>query len=248
MTTDEDGKAQLDPDIHEQLTNDNKGETLRPIIKIDPNNIPTELHDLIPLAEKWGIPDRKLEETLLQEAPLSEIEALYQIVYLQDADIARYIRSPLSSEHSTGDEVEVFSALYELYFGAGSILQQKLPKRWLEIIGWPESCPNPELYMNQFPSELKPLIPFANKWANDEESVREPLIRLASTIELQEFTSVVKQIGIERIESRAAKMVYDEKREEGLHILMLMELLDFAESELNNRASTNPDIDIALGI
>lgn len=239
MTTNEDANAQSDPDIREQLTNDNHGKTPRPIIKIDPNNVPPELHPLIPYAEKWGIPDRKLQEMLLHEAPLAEIEELYQIMYPLWDDIDRFTILRSSPDEYASYEVAIFEVFRGAFNEASSIVLEKMPERWLEIIGWPEAWPSFALDPAKIPFELQPMIPFAQKWVIEDQGVRDTVFKLATNEELEELIAAVKQIGVERICDLAIKMPYEEGPE-GYALLLLMDMVREAEFDLRHRRNVTP--------
>lgn len=206
--------------------------------RVNPTNVPPELHPLIPHAEKWGIPDRKLQEALLREAPLSEIESLDQIIHSFSDDFWKFIDMHLPSEPQGSYELQIFNDFYWGFDEVGAILREKMPARWLEINGWPQAFRDSTIDPAKVTPELQPLVPYANKWAPREEFIREALISIAPTTELEEFITIVNRMGVDQIRSAAVKMGYDVNLQEGYALVLLTDLVGFAERELKKRHSS----------
>lgn len=205
--------------------------------RVNPANVPEELHILIPYAEKWGISDRRLQESLFKEASIQEVEEMYQTLYPLWDNIWKFRTLEVSPEEPRSYEIGIFDAFSMIFSDAFNILKKQRPKRLLEIIGWPERWPGPNLNAAKLPLELQSLVPFANIWANDEQSLRDFLFKLSTTEELEEFMAIVKKIGLEKISHAAIKITYDETLEQaGYVILMLLDLVDYIEDELRNRS------------
>jgi len=233
MTDDQNPNAQTNGDYEEQPKSDGQTETERPFVKVDPANVPTELHALIPYVEKWGILDKEQQQTLLREATLEEVEDLCVILYRAWDDIDRFT---IFHDEPESHEMEIFDALRAVFHEAFSILGEEKPERLREIIGWPEAWPGPKLDPAKVPSELHALIPYAEKWVINDEGVRWTAIRAATNEELNELVSAVNQIGDEVIRDLAFKMLDDEtQKEEGYIFALLMELEDHAELQLKRR-------------
>src|SRR5688572_17722699 len=81
----------------------------RPIIKVNPANVPPELHPLIPYAEKWGISDSKLQSKMLHEAPIEEILEIYEITYPLWDDIWDFVLSHPNPDDPVSHEVNIFN-------------------------------------------------------------------------------------------------------------------------------------------
>lgn len=74
----------------------------RPILKLDPANVPTHLRHIIPLAEKWGIGDDIIRNDLIDkssDAAKCELrDALYEPLERITAWINSFADRPLSPE------------------------------------------------------------------------------------------------------------------------------------------------------
>ncbi len=236
-------------------------------IKLDYTNVPSELHFLVPLAEKWGINNRDLLDTLLRKESPTYLENLIKAVDSLAIAKALYF-PPLDQPDSL--EAKTFRLLILAAGRAGNILNEakwqvnplgdsEIAKQaylndppeqdgkvWLKEIGWPELYPGIRLDTAKVPEELHSLLPYIEKWITDDDGVRLTLIEVANDDELEALVSVVKQIGKEKIRSIAGKLVYDETRHsEGIYILILVEQAENAEYELKSRRSDLPKSDIS---
>lgn len=227
MIDDQNPDEQTNTSSGEQQANDGQSEGKQPIIKLDPANVPPELHPLIPYAEKWGISDRELQRELLRKAPLAEIEELYAILYPIWESTWRFATSEKSPDILGNYEVGIFDAFLSVFSEASSILNEEMPERWLEIVGGPGKYPVFPFDPAKFPPELQPLIPHIKKWAKEDDGIRDTVIRVAPDVELEELVTIVNQIDEELIRDLAFKMLEDKTQEdEGYALLILMELVD----------------------
>jgi hypothetical protein len=213
--------------------------------RINPAHVPPELHILIPYA-KWSIPDRELQRTLLYEAPLAEIEELYTLLDPVKHDLGRFTESRPSTDEPGSYEVGIFDAFLPVLNETFSILDEKMPKRLLELVGWPEAYPGPKLDPAKIPVELHPLIPLAEKWVLSDDVIRMMVLKIASIAELQELVSTINQIGRPTIAHLAVKMTYDEtQRQEGYILLLLEDLAVHGEFELRDRLDSEHSSEIS---
>ncbi|MBI1278863.1 MAG: hypothetical protein GC179_12105 [Anaerolineaceae bacterium] len=197
-------------------------------IKLDAAKVPSELQTLIPYAEKWGILDKDLQNKMLHEASLEEVENLCTVMYPLWDEWNAFLTSHQSNENSKSHEVNSFKAFRPVFEEAFSILGEKRPQKLLEIIKWPEAWSSVNLDSTKLPSELLPLIPFAEKWAIEDEGVRWTAIKMITDAEVKELLSIVDQIGYERIDD----LIYttldnDSLRETAYTFVRLMELVDY---------------------
>jgi hypothetical protein len=74
----------------------------RPMVKLDPANVPTDLRHLVPLAEKWGIGDDIIRNDLIAKSPNVEKRELHDALYEPFERITDWLisfaGSPLSPE------------------------------------------------------------------------------------------------------------------------------------------------------
>ena len=223
----------------DQLGNGVQTGTECPVRKLNPIQVPLELHPLIPYVEKWGINDKKLQRKLLREAPLAEIEELYAILYPIWDNTWRFATSELSPEGLGSYEMKIFDNFRSVFSEASSILSEDMPQRWLEIIGWPEAFPSRKLDPVRVPAKLKTLIPYVEKWVLEDDSVRDVAIRVATSAELEEFVSTVNRVGSEETKHLALQMIDEEpQKTDGYILLEMLEVAETADYELRNRNSS----------
>lgn len=247
MTDDQDTNPRTGANTEEQAEGDGQTVTQRPLIKLDPANVPPELHLLIPYAEKWGIQDRELQRQLLRKAPIAEVEELCMILYPIWDEVWSFARSHSISGKSGSYEVGIFSELITASEEAGGILAKERPKRWLEIIGWPENFPAHPFDPTKIPLELKPLVPHIEKWVREDDIVRVTAMKVATNPELEEFVFTVNRIGIETVKHLALQMTDDKTRQtEGYVILEMLELAEDAEHLLRTRRESTSTDDVEL--
>jgi len=74
----------------------------RPILRLDPVQVPTDLRHLVPLAEKWGLGDDIIRNDLIDKSSSAEKRELHDSVYAPFERIAEWLTSfagrPLSAE------------------------------------------------------------------------------------------------------------------------------------------------------
>jgi hypothetical protein len=74
----------------------------RPILRLDPVQVPTDLRHLVPLAEKWGIGDDIIRNDLINRSSSAEKRELHDSLYAPFERIADWLTSfagrPLSAE------------------------------------------------------------------------------------------------------------------------------------------------------
>ena len=74
----------------------------RPILRLDPVQVPTDLRHLVPLAEKWGIGDDIIRNDLIDKSSSAEKRELHDSLYAPFERIAEWLTSfagrPLSAE------------------------------------------------------------------------------------------------------------------------------------------------------
>jgi len=74
----------------------------RPILHLDPVQVPTDLRNLVPLAEKWGIGDDIIRNDLINKSSTAEKRELHDSVYGPFERITEWLASfaghPLSAE------------------------------------------------------------------------------------------------------------------------------------------------------
>ena len=74
----------------------------RPILRLDPVQIPTDLRHLVPLAEKWGIGDDIIRNDLIDKSSSAEKRELHDSLYVPFERITEWLTSfagrPLSAE------------------------------------------------------------------------------------------------------------------------------------------------------
>jgi hypothetical protein len=228
----------------------------RPIIKIDPANVPAELHFLTPLAEKWGISDYKVRDVLLKQASLAELEELNKV----DAEILNaIIKATYFPPLEDTPEATIFVDLIKANAQAIGLLQEQrrksqpsakpasvrvddddgeiFDKSWLKSMGWPEEYPPVQVDPTKFPEDLQIIIPLIEKWVIMEPLVRDVRLREAPTEELQEFVNVINKAGgYDKLLTRVVKMGYAETSGHEAYLAMLMlSLAEDAEILLQTR-------------
>ena len=225
------------------------------LIKLDPANVPPELHFLIPFAEKWGVRDRDLRQALLKQASHAELEELNRVVTLAERqyDLVKALIFPPLEDTA---EADAFGAMMMAAGGASGIL---LEERWRNAPPKPPRNPSkpPEALPSEpppetvyipstrlpikinpanVPPEFHSLIPYAEKWGTDDEIMAEESMAQISTEEFQEFLSAITQVGENIVRKRALKMSYDETQHvEGMFLLKMLMAAEAVEVELEWR-------------
>jgi hypothetical protein len=74
----------------------------RPILRLDPVQVPTDLRHLVPLAEKWGIGDDIVRNDFIDKSSSAEKRELHDSLYAPFETITEWLASfaerPLSAE------------------------------------------------------------------------------------------------------------------------------------------------------
>jgi hypothetical protein len=198
--------------------------------RINPDHVPPELQSLIPYAEKWGIPDRVLQDKLLRDAPVQEIVEMYEMRYPLWDEVWQFTETDLPREHPTSYSVAVFTCFRDSFNVVVDILVDNMPEKWLEIVGWPESFPVMPYDPAKIPVELQPLIPYIEKWVRNDDGVRFLALDVAPHQEHDELLSACDQIGGDRVIRSIVSDMVDEKdgtlTNEGYVIALLMDMVE----------------------
>ena len=83
----------------------------RPTIVLDPSRVPLSLRPLIPLAERWGIPDDVIRDDVFRQASPSELEHLTTILREHDDALDAWLAGPEASSALPSLEYVAFSAM-----------------------------------------------------------------------------------------------------------------------------------------
>jgi hypothetical protein len=83
----------------------------RPVIILNPANVPPELRPLIPLAELFGIGDDLIREDVVARTPASEVEAIRRAVLALDDAFDAWLAGPEANGSEFSDEYLAFSNL-----------------------------------------------------------------------------------------------------------------------------------------
>jgi hypothetical protein len=82
----------------------------RPAIRLDPARVPAHLHDLIPLAETWGIGDDLIRFDFQQKAPEAAKRELMTALEGRAAQVQQWLDSQPDTQ-ALSDEVATFMYL-----------------------------------------------------------------------------------------------------------------------------------------
>ncbi len=101
----------------------------RPPIKLDPQNVPIELHPLIPYAEEWGITDDVIRGDALEKASLETLRDLVQTVHQYAKPLGKWLSAEYMERYRSGGtktkEQKAFSGLESSAVEAKSLLKVK---------------------------------------------------------------------------------------------------------------------------
>jgi hypothetical protein len=78
---------------------------------LNPSRIPEELHQLIALAEKFGVSDDCIRERLVKNSPASEIGELKSAIFTNEDALDGWLAGPESQGSVFSDEYIAFSAM-----------------------------------------------------------------------------------------------------------------------------------------
>ena len=177
--------------------------------RINPAYVPPKLHPLIPYVEKWSIPDTELQSKLLSEASVQDILVMYEIIYPLWDDFCQFTLSEPMPDNPINYEVGMFYNFHHVFSDAANILDEEMPERWLEIIGWPDRFAPLPFDPARVPAEFRPLAPYIEKWVREDDSVRRSALRIATIAELEELLAATDQIGRKTISALGVKL-YDD--------------------------------------
>lgn len=106
MSTNPEDKRQSEPDCASVVSTGRElkekfGLTAenRPIIKLDPQNVPSELYPLIPYAEQWGITDDVVRRDALEKASLETLRDLVQTVHQYAKSLGKWLSAEYMESH-----------------------------------------------------------------------------------------------------------------------------------------------------
>jgi len=83
----------------------------RPVIILNPANVPPELRPLIPLAEQFGIGDDLIRADFVAKTPASELEAMRRAVFAQEDAFDERLAGPEANGPEFSDEYVAFTNL-----------------------------------------------------------------------------------------------------------------------------------------
>lgn len=83
----------------------------RTVPQLNPQNVPAELHNLLPLAQKWGIADDITRERAILKASRTELEAVAKAVLESEQRLNEWLCGPESSSATPSREYVAFTAL-----------------------------------------------------------------------------------------------------------------------------------------
>ncbi|HUE71933.1 MAG TPA: hypothetical protein VMP01_13690, partial [Pirellulaceae bacterium] len=83
----------------------------RPTIQLDPSKVPPSLHELVPLAERFGISDDLIREDVLRRSTGAELEAMKQAVSSREEALDVWLAGLESNGPTFSDEYIAFSCL-----------------------------------------------------------------------------------------------------------------------------------------
>lgn len=101
------------------------GPDQRPILRLDPQRVPPNLHDLIPLAEKWGIADDLVREACASNAEAGELDELVKRVKMREDELDEWLAGPEAEVKDPSSEYVAFSALAMLFCDLSSSRRRK---------------------------------------------------------------------------------------------------------------------------
>jgi len=78
---------------------------------INSSRVPSELHKLIPFAEKFGIPDDLLREMLIKRSSLPELQELKSAIAANEEALDRWLAGDEAQGATFSDEYVAFSAM-----------------------------------------------------------------------------------------------------------------------------------------
>jgi hypothetical protein len=82
-----------------------------PIIKLNPKRVPESLRELIPLAERFGIPDDLIRDDLFDKTPKRELSKLKRTLAECDHLLNEWLAGPEADGPRFSEEYIAFSAM-----------------------------------------------------------------------------------------------------------------------------------------
>ncbi len=83
----------------------------RPVVHLDPKNVPEPLHAIIRYAELWGITDDLIREDVVRRAPKQAIDELRRVIEAYDDQLDEWLAGPEASDPTPSKEYLAFSAM-----------------------------------------------------------------------------------------------------------------------------------------
>ena len=92
---------------------------------MDLNKIPKELHRLLPMVEKWGIPDDGERDSRIYQAPISELKELVKSLKHEDDIILDEWLCDDDASKNPSEEYVAYTCYLMAYQYARQILKDK---------------------------------------------------------------------------------------------------------------------------
>ena len=83
----------------------------RPVIHLNPMNVPEKLRHLVPYAELWGVSDDLIRDDLVRSAPRDALEELKQVVKTHDDLLDEWLAGPEADSPNLSEEYLAFTAM-----------------------------------------------------------------------------------------------------------------------------------------
>jgi hypothetical protein len=83
----------------------------RPVIHLNPKNVPEKLRHLVPYAELWGVGDDLIRDDLVRSAPREAIEELKRLMQVHDDLLDEWLAGPEAGSSNPSEEYLAFTAM-----------------------------------------------------------------------------------------------------------------------------------------
>jgi hypothetical protein len=83
----------------------------RPTIRLDPSEVPELLRHLIPLAERYGIPDDLIREDFVAKTPPGDLAELRRIVQEHDELLDSWLAGPAATAPTVSEAYIAFTCM-----------------------------------------------------------------------------------------------------------------------------------------
>lgn len=83
----------------------------RPIIRLDPGNVPENLRHLVPYAEFWGVGDDLIRDDMFRRAPREAIADLKRVIEAHEDLLDDWLAGPEAESSEPSAEYLAFSAM-----------------------------------------------------------------------------------------------------------------------------------------